>query len=190
MASTSKTKKSKLDEQKKSSTLTKKKTEKKPVINKEKTMNIEKVSKWVLIGLMSVSIIIFLFFFTIGYDRPWEDNPQMNDPQLLDVLCYWTFALVAACSVFMIGSFILYIIQHGLDKSIIYLWGLPIVSIVVGLIIGIGNKAETLMINGKAWNDPTDIILTDISIWGIAILSVIAIAVTIWSMIAEMLAKK
>jgi hypothetical protein len=153
-------------------------------------MNIEKVSKWVLIGLMSVSIIIFLFFFTIGYDRPWEDNPQMNDPQLLDVLCYWTFALVAACSVFMIGSFILYIIQHGLDKSIIYLWGLPIVSIVVGLIIGIGNKAETLMINGKAWNDPTDIILTDISIWGIAILSVIAIAVTIWSMIAEMLAKK
>ena len=90
----------------------------------------------------------------------------------------------------MIGSFILYIIQHGLDKSIIYLWGLPIVSIVVGLIIGIGNKAETLMINGKAWNDPTDIILTDISIWGIAILSVIAIAVTIWSMIAEMLAKK
>lgn len=153
-------------------------------------MNIEKVSKWVLIGLMSVSIIIFILFFAVGYDRPWEENPHMNDPQLLDVLCYWTFALAAACSVFMIGSFILYIIQHGLDKSIAYLWGLPVVSVVVGLVIGIGNKAETLMINGKAWNDPTDIILTDISIWGIAILSVIAIAVTIWSMIAEMLAKK
>lgn len=148
-------------------------------------MDIEKISKYVLTGLMTISIIIFILFFAIGYDTPYEENPKMNNPQLLDALCIWTYILIAAAAVFMLCSFIMFISQHGLNKSVMYTWGLPILSIAIGAGIGISNQSETLIINGKEWNDPTGIILTDASMVSIAVLAVIAVGVTAWSMISE-----
>lgn len=148
-------------------------------------MDIEKISKYVLTGLMAISIIIFILFFTIGYDTPYEENPKMNNPQLLDALCIWTYILIAAAAIFMLCSFIMFISQHGLNKSVMYTWGLPILSIAIGAGIGISNQSETLIINGKEWNDPTKIILTDASMVSIAILAVIAVGVTAWSMVSE-----
>lgn len=153
-------------------------------------MNIEKVSKYTLTTLMVVSIAIFILFFAVGYDTPWEENPKMNNPQFTDVLCIWTYILVAVAAVSMFGSFIMYIKEHGLDKSIMYVWGLPLISIGLGVIIGVSNQNEVLLINGERFQDPTAIILTDASMISIAILSVIAIAVTVWSMVAEIMAKK
>lgn len=148
-------------------------------------MDIEKISKYVLTGLMAISIIIFILFFTIGYDTPYEENPKMNNPQLLDALCIWTYILIAAAAIFMLCSFIMFISQHGLNKSVMYTWGLPILSIAIGAGIGVSNQSETLIINGKEWNDSTGIILTDASMVSIAILAVIAVGVTAWSMVSE-----
>lgn len=153
-------------------------------------MNIEKVSKYTLTTLMVVSIAIFILFFAVGYDTPWEENPKMNNPQFTDVLCIWTYFLVAVAAVSMFGSFIMYIKEHGLDKSIMYVWGLPILSIGIGVAIGLSNQNEVLLINGERFQNPTDIILTDASMISIIVLSIIAIAVTIWSMVAEVMAKK
>lgn len=153
-------------------------------------MNIEKISKFLLGGLLALSIIVILLFCLVGFGNPWEVDPKKNDPQLLDLLLIWTYALIVIGTLSMAASFILYIIQHGLDKSIIYTWGLPILGVGAGVIVGVINKNEHLIINGKDWNVPSEIILTDGAMIGILILSVIAIAVTVWSMIAESMSKK
>jgi hypothetical protein len=59
-----------------------------------------------------------------------------------------------------------------------------VASLVIGLIVGFANKGETMLINGKDWNNPTDIIITDTSMVSIIILGVISILAVIYSMIA------
>ncbi len=153
-------------------------------------MDIEKISKYLLWTLMGISFVIIVAFFLIGFDTPWEENPKMNNPVLLDVLNIWSIILIVVGVVSLLASFTMYIVQHGLDKSIIYTWGLPIVSVGIGVIVGVANKDEHMLINGKDWNIPSDIVITDASIVSIAILTVIAVGVAIWSMVAEGFSKK
>lgn len=148
-------------------------------------MNIEKISKYLLTGLMAVSIIIFVLFFVVGFNNPYEENSKMNDPKMLDLLAIWMFVLVIVSAVSMLVSFVLYIMQHGLDKSIIYTWGLPIVGIAAGLAVGFTMKDDHMIINGKDWCIPSESIITDTSIVAIGVLAIVAIGVTVWSMIAE-----
>ncbi|MCH5177737.1 MAG: hypothetical protein J1F25_06910 [Prevotellaceae bacterium] len=148
-------------------------------------MNIEKISKYLLAGLMGISIVVILLFFFVGFGEAYELNPKMNAPKMLDLLMGLIVVFIAVCAVSMLVSFIMFIKEHGFEKSIIYTWGLPIVSIAVGLGIGMTMKDEHLLINGKDWNIPSESLLTDTSMIAIGILAVVAIAVTVWSMVAE-----
>ena len=57
-----------------------------------------------------------------------------------------------------------------------------VVGIIIGAAVGIANKDESMLINGKDWNEPTKIIMTDTSMISILILTIITIIVTVFSM--------
>ena len=156
-------------------------------------MNIEKISKTLLYVLFGVSALIFVLFFIIGFGNEYDADPSKNAPALTDVVVIWSLLLSVVGFVGMIWAYIMYIKQHGLEKSLFYTWGLPIVTLAIGLIIGIVNKHDTLIINGHQWNTPEDtpepfshageIIISDMAIVSVIILSVIAIAAIIWSLV-------
>ena len=52
----------------------------------------------------------------------------------------------------------------------------------IGVGVGIANKDEVLIINGKDWNVATDIIMADASIVSIAVLIIATVIVTVFSM--------
>ena len=148
-------------------------------------MNIDKISKITLWSLMGISVVIFILFFLVGFATPWEENPKQYDPQFTDALIIWSMVLSAATFVMMLVSFFMYVKEYGFNKSYLYTWGLPIITLAIGAAIGFSNKHEVMLINGKDWNNPTDIIMTDMSIISIAILMVLTIVAVVYSMVVR-----
>ena len=153
-------------------------------------MNIEKISGWVLKGLMGLIVIVFALFMLIGFDTPYEENPKMNAPVLTDAVIVLSLALVIVAVVVTIWSAFKQFKTGNTtskDEGIAGKTGLLsaiafVASIVIGLIVGIANSGEHMLINGKDWNDPMDIILTDTSMISITILTVFSVAAVIYSM--------
>ena len=148
-------------------------------------MNIEKISKITLWVLMGISVVIFILYFVVGFDNPYEENPKMNDPQFLDVVLIWGIVLTIATLILMLVSFFMYVKEYGFNKSYIYTWGLPIITLAIGAGVGFANKDEHMLINNEDWNVPSDIIITDACIVSIAILAVITIGAIIYSVILK-----
>ncbi len=95
-------------------------------------MNIEKISKITLWVLMGISAIIFILFFVVNFDNKWEENPKMNDPQFTDALIIWALVLTVATLIMMLVSFFMYVKEYGFNKSYLYTWGLPIITLAIG----------------------------------------------------------
>lgn len=156
-------------------------------------MNIEKLSGWILKGLMAVTIIVFALFMLVGFDTPYEENPKMNAPLLTDAVIILSLVLIIAAACVTIWSAFMQFKTGNTtskDEGIAGKTGLFatlafVASIVIGIIVGVANSGEHLLINGKDWNNPTDIILTDTSMISIAILTVLSVAAVIYSMVAQ-----
>lgn len=155
---------------------------------------VEKISKYTLWAGMGISIVILILFYLIGFDREFEENPEFNDPQLTDVLLVWTYFLTAVACVVAVWSVIHGLTTKGTGTSkdtglaahtSAIAWGICFVSVVLGAIIGFMNKGESLLINGKVENIPSDIIITDTCMVSILILTIVTVVVTAWSMITN-----
>ena len=158
----------------------------------DKVEKIAKITLWTLIGL---TILVVALFVGIGYDTPYEEKPTIVNPQLTDLLICWTYFLIAAAALATIGA-ILYGFVSGGNKSRnedkgflkhtgIVAWGTFIVSIVVGIALGAANSSEVLLINGKDWNEPSAIIITDASMVSIIVLTIVTVIATAYSMITS-----
>lgn len=156
---------------------------------------VEKISKIVLWSLIGISLVVMALFAFVGYDTPYEEDPKQVDPVMTDLLLVWTYILIFATIIITIGA-VIYGYVNGSNKSKhedvgmaskagLIGWGTLIVGVVIGLIVGIASKDEVLLINGKDWNDPTDIILTDTSMIAILVLTIVTVIVTAYSMITS-----
>ena len=142
---------------------------------------------------MAVTIIVFALFMLVGFDTPYEENPKMNAPLLTDAVIILSLVLIIAAACVTIWSAFMQFKTGNTtskDEGIAGKTGLFatlafVASIVIGIIVGVANSGEHLLINGKDWNNPTDIILTDTSMISIAILTVLSVAAVIYSMVAQ-----
>ena len=142
---------------------------------------VEKISKIVLWSLIGISIVVMALFLLVGYDTPYEENPKQVDPQMTDLLLVWTYILIFATIIITIGA-VIYGFVNGSNKSKHEDTGMASKA---GLIVGFANKDEVMLINGKDWNIPSDIILTDTSIIAIVVLLIVTIIATVYSMITS-----
>lgn len=158
----------------------------------DKVEKISKITLWVLIG---ISLVVLALFLLVGYDTPYEENPKQVAPQLTDLLIIWTYILIAVTAVAAVGAVIYGFVSGGnkskheevgpASKAGLIAWGTFLVSVIIGVVMGISNQSEVLLINGERWNDPTDIILTDTSMISILILTVVTILATAFSMVTN-----
>lgn len=156
-------------------------------------MNIEKISKWVLYGLMGLIVLVFALFMLIGFDTPYEENPKMNAPLLTDAVIVLSLLLIVAAIVVTVWSAFKQFKTGNTTskdegfagKTGLFATLVLVGAIVIGLIVGIANSGEHMLINGKDWNNPGEIILTDTSMIAIAILTVLSVAAVIYSMVVK-----
>ena len=50
--------------------------------SKQKTKSAEKISQQVFYIMIGLAVLIFGLFFLVGYDLPFEENPDFNAPLL------------------------------------------------------------------------------------------------------------
>lgn len=158
----------------------------------DKVEKISKITLWVLIG---ISLVVLALFLLVGYDTPYEENPKFNDPQLTDLLIIWTYILIIVTAIATVGAVIYGFVSGGnksknedvgmASKAGLMAWGTFVVSVIIGIVVGVANQSEVLLINGERWNNPTDIILTDTSMISILILTVVTVIATVFSMVTN-----
>ena len=90
-----------------------------------------KIIKWVLLGLLVLSVVIFIGAWIYGFER--------NDAVAVDVLFYWTYAMVglALASIICIGGWI------GVKNDKKFLWK---ILAVIG-----GTAVVVLVVPGAAY---------------------------------------
>ena len=59
-----------------------------------KSLATEKISQRVFYLLIGLAVVIFGFFFLVGYDMPFDENPDFNAPFFTDVLIFLMWFLL------------------------------------------------------------------------------------------------
>ena len=67
-------------------------------------MTAEQVSTRVLYVLVALAVVVFGAFFLIGYDVPYEDNPEFNAPQLTDLVLVFMYVLVLLAAILAVAA--------------------------------------------------------------------------------------
>lgn len=75
-------------------------------IDKIKNWSTEKISQCVFYVLLGVSSLVFLLFFLVGYDMPFEENPDFNAPLFTNVLIFLMWGLLIGCFLLAIYSLV------------------------------------------------------------------------------------
>ena len=59
-----------------------------------KQQSAERISKRVFIALLAVIAVVFVAFYLIGFNRPYADDPNFNEPLLTDVVLVFMFLIL------------------------------------------------------------------------------------------------
>ncbi len=146
-------------------------------------MSLEKISKYLLLGLFGVSILIFLLFLFVGFNTPYEQDPSMNAPTLTGVFVAWAIILTVVAFIAMIWAYVSYIRQHGVERGLFFTWGLPIVTLAIGLIFGLMHKNEDFIYNMNDHATSSQIMISETALISVLILGIVAVVAIIWSLV-------
>ncbi len=70
-----------------------------------KTWSSEMISRRIFYLLIGVSVLVFALFFLVGYDMPFEENPDFNAPLFTNALIFLMCVLLVVAFVLVVASF-------------------------------------------------------------------------------------
>lgn len=141
-----------------------------------------KVSYYVLYALFAIIGIVLVLFFGVGFNNP--NAAGLNEPQYTDALIYLKYALVVITIVLAIFAGLFQFIASlkddpkGAVKTIVAL------ALVIALIVvcyGMGST-EPVMVNGEPFTDTMWLKVTDMFLYSMYALGVLATIATIINM--------
>ena len=152
-------------------------------------MKIEKISSIVLLCCVLLIVICFGAFFCFGYDNPVGDN---NEPVLTDVIMILMYFLIAVTAILTGCSLCSSMMNNrgnnpaattGVPggKIILFTFGLTIVSLVVGFVLGMGEKDFTAAdgtVTTAGWVTVVDVFMVGMGILLVAAAIAVAVSMT------------
>ena len=152
-------------------------------------MKIEKISSRVLLCCVILIVVCFAAFLTIGYDNPVGDN---NEPMLTDVIMWLMYLLVLVTAGLTVWSAVRGIQNSkGNDpaattgvpggKITLFTAGLTIVSLILGWILGIGEKEFTASdgtVTSAGWVTVVDVFMVSMGVLLVAAAIAVAVSMT------------
>lgn len=120
----------------------------------------ERVSTTVFYALIALSVLMFGLFYTVGYDRPYIENPDFNAPVMTDAVIVLMCLLVIAASCVAAFS-VVRSIKNG-RKEMRVVNGIPASRISFGIVGGVFvlllltymlGSSSPMTVNGKEYAD-------------------------------------
>lgn len=161
-----------------------------------------KLSKYVLLALLTISFVIFGLFFFVGFDNetvlPGQEKPLL-DPLFLPALMYWMYILVIVAVLLIAVYQTIGLVKKFMDAPMEALKSLvgPILAIALvagAYVLAVSSDANSLeaiqngtvariFINGKVCEDTGAMVLTDTLIYVQYVLGIICTLATIVSLL-------
>ncbi len=110
-------------------------------------------------GLIILIAVVFLLFYTVGYDMLWEENPEFSSPLLTTILLWLITAILIIAIATAVIAIIISFKKHN-GKHIVN--GIPVkkiawitcacmtVLVIVALLVSDGTS---ILVNGKVYED-------------------------------------
>ena len=152
-----------------------------------KNWSSEKISQRVFYLLVGVSVIVFALFFLVGYDMPFEENPDFNAPLFTNLLLgLMTLLLIAAFGLAIVS------LVNGYKKTIrgktgtngipenkifCFTWLGTLALLVLTFFLG---SSAPLFVNGEKFKDWTWLKASDMFVYTSIVMLVLAIASVIF----------
>lgn len=156
-------------------------------ISNIKKWSTEKLSQSIFYVLVGFAVITFFLFFFVGYDMPFEENPDFNAPFFANLLLVtmWIFFLLALC--LAIYSFVRASKRNSKGEmkmngipagNIVWItWGGTLALLVLTFVLG---SSGMILINGQAFTDWLWLKLSDMFLWSSATLLLCAIGAVLF----------
>lgn len=120
----------------------------------------EQLSRWVLYALSALTACLFALYYLVGYDQPYDENPDFNEPFFTPVLLLFMYVLLAAAISTGIWSIAREIkrrrseskVSNGIPTSLISrcVAGATLTVFVLTFALG---STQPLTTNGKSFTD-------------------------------------
>ena len=151
--------------------------------------SMKKKQSWLKIGLVAISAVVFIAFWSVGYDMPYEEDADFNAPLLTDMLLGFIYLL----TVVAIGVTV-YSIVHGIKtrgrqsltengvpagRITIITWGVTFALLASTFALG---STDPIKVNGKDFCEGIWLRLSDMFIVSSGIMILLAIAAVAFGM--------
>lgn len=148
----------------------------------------EKLSHTILYVMLAVTAVVFGLFYLIGYDRPFEENPQFTAPLLTNILLVFValvFLLALALGIWTLAVSIRRRKGEGkvvngvpVAKITYGIAGFTVLLLVVTFLLG---SSSALSINGATYSETFWLKAADMFVSSAVILIIVAVAAIVWS---------
>ena len=149
-----------------------------------KKLKAEQISTGVLYALVTLIVLIFGAFFFIGYDIPFEDDPEFNAPMLTDLVLIFIYTLITASVILAVAAVVISMKRGGKSQTVVnnipaakIAWGTAILLFVCLIITFAAGSSEPVTVNGVRYADTFWLKATDMFINTSIVLLVIAVCV-------------
>ena len=151
--------------------------------------NIKKKQSWIIIGLIAISAVVFIAFWCVGYDMPYEEDVDFNAPLLTDMLLGYIYLLTSSA----IGVTV-YSIVHGIKtrgrqsltengvpagRITIITWGVTFALLASTFALG---STDPIKVNGKDFCEGIWLRLSDMFIISSGVMILLAILAVTFGM--------
>ena len=151
--------------------------------------NIKKKQSWIIIGLIAISAVVFIAFWCVGYDMPYEEDVDFNAPLLTDMLLGYIYLLTSSA----IGVTV-YSIVHGIKtrgrqsltengvpagRITIITWGVTFALLASTFALG---STDPIKVNGKDFCEGIWLRLSDMFIVSSGVMILLAILAVAFGM--------
>ena len=128
-----------------------------------------KISSYVFMGLMSITAIVLVLFYGVGYDNQSvvTGGSYATDPQFTDLLMFWMYALLA---VGVAGIVVFGLMQFGASlktnpKGAIKSLGALGAMVALFVVAYLFSSTAPIRINNEWFEDATVLTITDVCIY-------------------------
>ena len=151
--------------------------------------SMKKKQSWLKIGLVAISAVVFIAFWSVGYDMPYEEDADFNAPLLTDMLLGFIYLL----TVVAIGVTV-YSIVHGIKtrgrqsltengvpagRITIITWGVTFALLASTFALG---STDPIKVNGKDFCEGIWLRLSDMFIVSSGVMILLAILAVAFGM--------
>lgn len=152
-----------------------------------KEWSAERLSHTALYALMGIIALMFALFYLVGYDHPYDENPDLNAPLLTGALVSFSLLFIVATAAVWLAALFVGLRKHSREDSMVngikasrLSWSVAATTAALLAITFALGSTSSLSINGATFDSAFWLRVADMFINTILAMLLLAVAAVIY----------